>query len=70
MSELQDSNKAIVRRFNLKFIQGGNGDLFNEIMSPDFVNHNAPTDADAGPEGARQFFAMIRSAFPDLEVTI
>lgn len=70
MCELQNSNKAIVRRFNLEFIQGGNCELFDEIISPDFVNHSVPPDTDAGPEGARNFFAMIRSAFPDLVVTI
>ena len=70
MSQLEDSNKAIVRRFNLGFIQGGDLDLFNEIIAPDFINHSAPPGSDPGREGARQFFAMIRGAFPDLEVTI
>lgn len=37
-----EKNKALVRRVNKEFIEGGNIDTFNEIFADDFVNHTAP----------------------------
>lgn len=68
---LQDQNKAIIRRFNKEFIEGGNLALYDETVSPEFHNHTAHDGRDPGPEGARFFFTQVlRPAFPDLEVTI
>jgi len=56
-----EQNKAVVRRF---LESGLNVDsLVDEVCSPDYVNHLVP----GGREGAKQFFPMMRSAFPDLK---
>ncbi len=64
-------NKAIVKRFNEAFIQGGDINAFNEIVSPSFINHTAPDGVPKGPEGVLYFFNhFLKPAFPDIVVEI
>ena len=66
-----EQNKAIVRRMNKEFIEGGNMDTFNEIFAPDFINQTAPAGTPTGPDGVVYFFNhLLKSAFPDLKVVI
>ncbi len=66
-----EQNKAIVKRVNKEFIEGGNMNTFNEIFAPDFINQTAPAGAPKGPEGVVYFFNhFIKPAFPDLKVVI
>ena len=64
-------NKSVVRReFEEIFSQGGNLDAAQEIYAPDYVGHE-PTFGDVhGVEGAKQFAATYRQAFPDLQTTM
>ena len=66
-----EENKAVVRQeFEEIFNQGGNLDAAEEIYAPDYVGHE-PTFGDIhGVEGAKQFAADFRQAFPDLQTTI
>ena len=41
-----------------------NAALVDELFAPDYVNHMMP----GGREGFKQFFAMMRSAYPDLKM--
>ena len=69
MSDLQESNKQVVRRFNKEFIEDQNDAVFNEIVSPDFNDHSG--DGHGGAQGAFFFFTqMFRPAFPDAKVVI
>lgn len=71
MGDLQDRNKEVIRRFNKEFIEGGNLALYEETVSPDFVNRTPHEGRDPGPGGARYFFTQVlRPAFPDLKVNI
>jgi steroid delta-isomerase-like uncharacterized protein len=46
-------------------------DLVEEIYAPDYVAHDPTMPEDTrGVEGAREFYGMYRSAFPDTEITI
>ncbi len=66
-----EQNKAIVKRLNKEFIEGGNMNAFNEIIAPDFINQTAPIGAPKGPEGVVYFFNhFLKPAFPDLKVVI
>jgi steroid delta-isomerase-like uncharacterized protein len=66
-----EQNKATVTRFNKEFIENGNVDVFNEIMSEDFINQTAPPGVPKGPEGVMYFFMhFLKPAFPDLKVVI
>ena len=64
-------NKTVVRReFEEIFSQGGNLDAAEEIYAPDYVGHE-PTFGDVhGVEGAKQFAATYRQAFPDVQTTM
>ncbi len=66
-----EENKAVVgQEFEEMFNQGGNLDAAEEIYAPDYVGHE-PTFGDVhGVEGAKQFGADFRQAFPDLQTTI
>ena len=68
---MSEENKDLVRReIEELFNQGGNLDVAEEVYAPDFVGHD-PTTADIrGVEGAKQFAATMRSAFPDLTCTV
>ena len=64
-------NKTVVRReFEEIFSQGGNLDAAEEIYAPNYVGHE-PTFGDVhGVEGAKQFAATYRQAFPDIQTTM
>lgn len=70
MSTEQETNKAVVAHFNKAFIEEGDMDVFHQTISPDFVNHSAPPGQDAGIDDAGHLITSLRSAFPDLTVTI
>lgn len=66
-----EQNKALVRRVNMEFIQGGNMDTFNEIFASDFVNHTAPPGSPKSRDGVVYFFNhLLKPAFPDIKVEI
>jgi steroid delta-isomerase-like uncharacterized protein len=46
-------------------------ELVEEIYAPDFVDHDPAMPEDVrGVEGAREFYSMYSSAFPDTQITI
>src|SRR3712207_6111181 len=48
-----------------------NLDAVGEIYASDFVGHDPAMPEDVrGVEGAREFYGMYQSAFPDAEITI
>jgi predicted ester cyclase len=64
-------NRIVVRReFEEIFSQEGNLDAAEEIYAPNYVGHE-PTFGDVhGVEGAKQFAATYRQAFPDIQTTM
>jgi steroid delta-isomerase-like uncharacterized protein len=70
MNMSTEENKALARRWAEIFNQA-NLDLVDEIYAPDCVLHDPTMPEDTrGVEGAREFYSMYRSAFPDTEITI
>ena len=67
---MSEENKAIVRQFLDEFINQGNLSTFDELIAPDVIEHEDLGDLPKNAEGVKQFFAMIRSAFPDMKATI
>jgi steroid delta-isomerase-like uncharacterized protein len=63
-------NKALVRRYAQELLNQNNLDLFEEMFAPDFVQYGAAPDQVSGVEDLKQFFVMLRSGFPDFQVTI
>jgi steroid delta-isomerase-like uncharacterized protein len=69
---MSEENKAIHRRALEEVYGRGNLDVADELVSPDWVDHDpsAPPEMRRGPEGVKQQAAMYHEAFPDLEMTI
>jgi steroid delta-isomerase-like uncharacterized protein len=69
-----EGNKATFRRMLDEVIVGGNLDLMDELVNPDFVNHNVVGTAEAsgsvGVENFRQEIRALRAGFPDIELDI
>jgi predicted ester cyclase len=67
---MSEENKAVVRReMEELFNQGGNIDAADEIIHPDYVSYEPTSGEVRGIEGAKQFAATYRQAFPDLQNT-
>lgn len=64
-----EENKAIARRVTEEGWNQGNTALFDEFFTADFIGHD-PFRPVHGPEGFKQYYATIHSAFPDTHLTI
>ena len=63
--------KAIARRFLEEAFNGGKLDVVDELVAPEFVNHDAALPEPAiGIEAAKASITGYRDAFPDLRLTI
>jgi steroid delta-isomerase-like uncharacterized protein len=60
-------NKAVVRRFYEEVFNARNLGAVDEVLAPDGVDH---TFGSQNTEQAKQFFAMVHQAFPDLHVEV
>ena len=60
-----EANKALVRRF-YEEIDKGNLDILDELVAPDYLDHNPPPSPglDAGLDGLKQAFRIFREATP------
>ncbi len=70
MSPTEAENKARFRRTYEELLNRGELSVADELIAPDFVNHEAPPGKDRGPESMRGLATMLRTAFPDLHFTI
>jgi steroid delta-isomerase-like uncharacterized protein len=64
------SNKATAKRFFDEVINQGKFELIDELVSPDFVEHDEFPGVGEGREGVKQFFTMFKAAFPDIKFTL
>lgn len=66
-----ENNKALIRRVYEEVINEGNMALLDELVGPDYVEHdpNYPRPI-RGPEGLKEYFLTFRNAFPDLHLSI
>ncbi len=66
-----EENKAVVRRVIEEMFNEGNLDAADELIAPDYVQHDPAMPEEArGPEGFKEFAAAFRAAFPDLHMEI
>ena len=66
-----ETNKALLRRLIEEVFNRGNVSVVDELFAPDFVEHEElPPGVPPGREATKQLFTMLRSAFPDLNITI
>ena len=65
-----EQNKAVVRRLVEEVINKGNIGLFDELVASNLVDHALPPGFPPGAQGVKQFFGLLRAAFPDFHYTI
>lgn len=66
-----EENKALARRVIEEMFNNGNLDLAEEVIAPEYVDHDPAMPEDIrGPEGFKAFVAGYRAAFSDLHVEI
>ena len=59
---IQEQNKALVLHTNDELFHKGNLDIADEVFADDY--------RDRGPEFIKKFVSDLRTAFPDIRVTI
>jgi steroid delta-isomerase-like uncharacterized protein len=66
-----EENKVQFRRTYDELFNQGNLALAEEVIAPDYINHEMPPGMNnRGPEAIRQVVMMLRTAFPDLHFTV
>jgi predicted ester cyclase len=71
VSDEEENNKALVRRYFAEARSKGNVAAVDEFMAPNYVEH--PTTSGVlppGPEGLKEAITTYHMAFPDLKATL
>jgi steroid delta-isomerase-like uncharacterized protein len=63
-------NRALIKRFYDEGWNANNLDVYDELVTEDFVDHQAIPGLPPGRDGFKGLNAMFRSAFPDVWVEI
>lgn len=67
----EQANLAAMNRIYDEAVNQGNMDVFDELVSPDVVEHEElPGDFEPNREGVKQYFQMMHTAFPDLHFQV
>ena len=64
-----EENKAVLRR-NGEALNTGDLAVADETIAPNYIYHGSGGLEFKGPEGFKQIITMLRTAFPDLHVTV
>jgi serine phosphatase RsbU (regulator of sigma subunit)/predicted ester cyclase len=67
---VEEDNKALVRRFNEELANQGNLDVADELLAPDFVDHDVIPGKVAGIEDVRRNIAELQASFSDYHFSI
>lgn len=65
----QETNIAAQQRFGAA-VNSGNLDALDDLVAPDSVDHDPAPGQVPGPQGFRDMFAELRTAFPDLHIEV
>lgn len=69
-SEQTEKNKEIYRRYIQELFNEGGLDKVECLVSDTYILRDAPPGTPTGTEAIKQSVSMIRSAFPDLKITL
>jgi ketosteroid isomerase-like protein len=67
---MSDQHKRIARRLLEELFERGNLAAADELVHPDFVNHEAPPDNPQGPEGLKETVSWLRGLWGPMRVEI
>lgn len=63
-----EQNKAAVKRFYDEVVNQARMELIDDLVAPNFVEHEQFPGLTNDREGVKQFFEIMRKAFPDLRI--
>jgi predicted ester cyclase len=63
-------NKRITRRVLEELLEKGNLEAADELIHPDFVNHEAPPDNPQGPDGLKETVSWLRGLWGPMRAEI
>jgi ketosteroid isomerase-like protein len=70
VSEAEENNKALVRRYFEEVWVKGNLAAVDDFIAADYAEHPRPSTLPPGAEGLKQLIAAYRTTFPDLKTTL
>jgi predicted SnoaL-like aldol condensation-catalyzing enzyme len=62
--------KSLARQYFQRLLNEKDLSVCEEMLSPDYIDHDAPPDAPRGPQGTREFVAGFLETYPDMHVEI
>ena len=70
MTTAMTGNVDIAVRTQVDYFGAGRYDLAGQMVTPDYVDHEAPPGTPPGPDGANAVLRWLRGAFADLSYEI
>jgi predicted ester cyclase len=67
---MSEENKRTTRRVLEELFEKGNMDATDELVHPDFVNHEAPPNNQQGPEGLKETVEWLRGLWGPMHFQI
>jgi predicted ester cyclase len=67
---MSEENKRIARQVLEELFEKGNLDAADELIHPDFDNHEAPPDNPQGPEGLKETITWLRGLWGPMRADI
>jgi predicted ester cyclase len=67
---MSEENKAKARTFYSEVMQKGNWAVLDELVAPNFVDHQPAPGQAAGSAGIKQFVTALRAAITGLQVSV
>jgi predicted ester cyclase len=67
---MSDANKRIARRLLEELFERGDLAAADELVHPDFVNHEAPPDNPQGPDGLKETVTWLRGLWGPMRAEI
>ena len=65
-----EQNKQVTRRVLEELFEKGNLEAAEELIHPEFVNHEAPPDNPQGPEGLKETVSWLRGLWGPMRAEI
>ena len=66
----QEDAKSLVRRYFHRLLNEKDLSVCDEMLSDDYIDHDAPEDTPPGPGSVKEFVAGFLAEYPDMHVEI
>jgi predicted ester cyclase len=67
---MSEENKRVTRRVLDELFEKGKLDAADQLIHPEFINHEAPADNPQGPEGLKETVAWLRGIWGPMRAEI